>query len=299
MEALAYAKLNLTLEVLGRRDDGYHEVTSILQTIDLADRLEILASPDLQVECDQPWLNGEANLVWQAAVSLARRANIRPQAHIHIQKGIPIGMGLGGGSSDAAAALVALNRLWDLQLDNEALTQVAADLGSDVPFFLMGGTGLAQGRGERVGALPPLPHLTLTLVCPDISIPNKTGNMYSRLTPAQYSDGGVTRRMVEILVGGQFVLESVPGLIHNVFEDVAPQVFPDFGRLHQEIDALAPGRFHLSGAGPALFALPSSENEYQSVARALKPYPIKVYLVHTVPPRQGTPKLRLRSRAEC
>jgi 4-diphosphocytidyl-2-C-methyl-D-erythritol kinase len=288
LEALAYAKLNLTLEVLGHRYDGYHEVRTILQTIDLADRLEILASADLQVECDQPSLNGDANLVWRAAVRLAQWVNMEPQAHIYIQKRIPIGMGLGGGSSDAAAALLALNRLWDLNLGYEELTQVAAELGSDVPFFLMGGTALAQGRGERVGTLPPLPYLPLTLVCPDISVLNKTASMYSCLTLAHYSDGGVTRRMVEILSGGQFVLESVPDLIHNVFEEVAAQVFPDFGRLQQEVNALAPGRFHLSGAGPALFALPSSEIEYQWVARALKPYPVKVYLVHSVTPQPAS-----------
>ena len=285
MEVLAHAKLNLTLEVLGRRDDGYHEVRTILQTIDLADRLEIVTAPGLRVVCDQPSLNGEANLVWRAAVSLAQRANIDPQAHISIEKRIPIGMGLGGGSSDAAAALWALNRLWGLQFEIDELAQVAADLGSDVPFFLEGGTALAQGRGELVGALPQLPCLPLTLVCPDISVPNKTATMYSCLTQAHYSDGGVTRRVVEILAGGQFVSESVPGLIHNVFEAVAPQVFPDFGWLQQWINVLAPGRFHLSGAGPALFALPSSEIEHQRVAHALKPYPVEVYLVHTVTPQ--------------
>ncbi len=285
METLAYAKLNLTLEVLGRRNDGYHEVRTILQTIDLADRLEILTAADLQVECDQPSLSGEANLVWRAAVSLAQRANMEPRAHINIQKRIPIGMGLGGGSSDAAAALVALNRLWGLRLDTEELAQVAEDLGSDVPFFLTGGTALAQGRGERVGTLPSLPCLPLILVCPDISVPNKTASMYSSLTPAHYSDGGVTRRMVEIFAGGQFVAESVPGLIHNVFEEVASQVFRDFGWLRQSLNALAPGRFHLSGAGPALFALPSSENEFQEVTRALKSYPVDVYLANTVTPQ--------------
>ena len=284
MEVPAYAKLNLTLEVLGRRNDGYHEVRTILQTIDLADRLELLPAADLQVHCDQSSLSGETNLAWRAAVSLAQRANVEPRAHINIQKRIPIGMGLGGGSSDAAAALLALNRFWGLHLDIEELVEVAAELGSDVPFFLMGGTALAQGRGEQVGALPPLPNLPLTLVCPDISVPNKTTRMYSRLTPAHYSDGGVTRRMVEIFVGGQFLSESVPGLIHNVFEEVASQVFPDFGWLQQGLSALAPGRFHLSGAGPALFALPSLKNECQEVARALKPYPVKVYFVNTVTP---------------
>ena len=157
MEVLAFAKLNLTLEVLGRRGDGYHEVRTILQTVDLADQLEIRPYPSLRVECDDPALNGEANLAWRAAKALARSRSIQPRASIFIQKRIPVGMGLGGGSSDAAAALIALNQLWGLSLGAEELAQVAAELGSDVPFFLWGGTALAEGRGERVKPLPPLP----------------------------------------------------------------------------------------------------------------------------------------------
>ena len=129
MEALAFAKLNLTLEVLGRRADGYHEVRTILQTIDLADRLEIQPYPTLRVECDDPALSGEANLVWRAAMALARCHNVPPQASVFIQKRIPVGMGLGGGSSDAAAALLALNHLWDLGLGLPDLAQVAAGVG--------------------------------------------------------------------------------------------------------------------------------------------------------------------------
>ena len=287
METPAFAKLNLTLEVLGRRNDGYHEVRTILQTIDLADRLEVLPAPSLRVECDDPSLNGRANLVWRAAVNLAERANKEPQAHIYIQKHIPAGMGLGGGSSDAASALVALNQLWGLELAAEELAQVAAGLGSDVPFFLWGGTALAQGRGEQVTPLPPVPPLPVTLVCPRTTAPNKTASLYSHLTPAHYGDGGVTRRMTEILAEGQFVEESVKGLIHNVFEEVAPQVFPDLGWIQERIGNLAPGGFHLSGAGPALFGLPSSENEYQRVAEALQPDGVAVYLVHTLLPQPG------------
>ena len=287
MKTLAFAKLNLTLEVLDRRGDGYHEVRSILQTIDLADDLEILPAPALRVECDDPSLNGQANLVWHAAVSLASLGNTQPQAHIYIQKHIPKGMGLGGGSSDAASALVALNRLWGLELTIEELAGVAAGLGSDVPFFLWGGTALAQGRGEQVTALPPLPVMPVTVVCPETTLPDKTASLYACLTPAHYSDGGITRRMIEILAGGQFVVESVEGLIHNVLEGVASQAFLDLSWLEQKMKDLASSRFHLSGAGPALFALPSCENEYQRVANALQPYNVGVYLVNTVTPQTG------------
>ena len=279
MEAPAYAKLNLALEVLGRRDDGYHEVRSILQTIDLADRLEIEPASSLSVECDDASLNGEANLVWQAAVALAKRGNTEPQASIYIHKRIPLAMGLGGGSSDAASALVALNRLWGLDLTVEELAQVAGTIGSDVAFFLSGGTALATGRGERVTPLPPLPPIAVILVCPKYTVPNKTASVYSTLTPGHYSDGGITRRMTEILLSGQFVRESVAGLLYNVFDEVAPQVFPGLGRIRQQLDDLAPGRYHLSGAGPGLFGLPSSEFDYQWVANALQPYGAEVYLV--------------------
>ena len=282
--SLAFAKLNLTLEVLGRREDGYHEIKTIVQTIDLADRLEFFPSSHLQVECNDPLLGGQANLVWQAAQDLAKAGGVEARARVTIEKHIPTGMGLGGGSSDAACALVSLNQLWDLNLSLEDLAVIAAGIGSDVPFFLWGGTALAEGRGERVSPLPPLPALPVILICPDITLPDKTAAMYSKLTPASFSDGGVTRRMIQILAEGQFVGDSVGGLIQNAFEEVAWTAFPDFLPVREKLGQLAPGRFHLSGAGPALFALPSSESDRQEVADALQPYGVGVYLVHTVSP---------------
>ena len=282
--SLAFAKLNLTLEVLGRREDGYHEIKSVMQTIDLADRLEFIPSTDLQVECSDKSLGGQANLVWQAAQDLARAGGVEARARITIEKHIPTGMGLGGGSSDAACALVSLNQLWDLNLSLEDLAVIAAGIGSDVPFFLWGGTALAEGRGERVSPLPPLSPIPVTLICPDITLPDKTAAMYSKLTPASFSDGGVTRRMIQILSEGQIVGESVGGLIHNAFDEVAWMAFPDLLPVRQTLGLLSPGRFHLSGAGPALFALPSSETDRQDVADALQPYGVVVNLVNTVSP---------------
>lgn len=280
MEVLAFAKLNLTLEVLGRRADGYHEVRTILQTIDLADRLEILPYPTLRVECDDPALNGEANLVWQAAMALARCRNVPPQASVFIQKRIPVGMGLGGGSSDAAAALVALNQLWGLALGLPDLAQIAAGIGSDVPFFLWGGTALAEGRGERIQPLPLLPWLPVTLVCPNATIPRKTARLYACLTPTHYSDGAATQRMVEHLERGQFSLE----LASNIFEEVAFDLFPRLGELRRRLKASLGKAVHLSGSGPALFSIPSSEAEYRHVVDSLPADDARVYLVHTAAP---------------
>jgi 4-diphosphocytidyl-2-C-methyl-D-erythritol kinase len=276
LEVPAFAKINLTLEVLGRRDDGYHEVRTILQTIDLADWLDIQPAPTLLVECDDTSLNGEANLVWRAAVALAQSQGIEPKARIFIRKGIPAGMGLGGGSSDAASALVALNRLWGLYLSVEDLAQVAADVGSDVPFFLWGGTALAEGRGERITPLPPLAPVPVLLICPKETMPGKTARLYSRLTPAHYSDGGTTCRALKTLRAGQSVADS----ICNVFEEVAFREFPGLGQLYRRVEGLSAARPHLSGAGPALFCLPSSEEEHQRVAKALQSCGVKAYLIH-------------------
>ena len=241
MQVDAYAKLNLTFEVLGKRGDGYHEVKTVMQTVNLADRLTIEHWPSLQVECDSPELSGEVNLVWRAAEALAYSRGVQPRALIRVEKRIPIAMGLGGGSSDAAAALRALNGLWELSAPDDELAAVAAEVGSDVSFFLRGGTALAEGRGEIVSPLPPIPPFNLTLVFPDLAVSDKTRRMYSRVTPAHYSDGGVTRLLVQLLMGGQFVPESIRGCVYNAFQDIAEWEFPAVG-------GDAPGR---AGAGRA------------------------------------------------
>jgi 4-diphosphocytidyl-2-C-methyl-D-erythritol kinase len=284
MEIPAYGKVNLTFEVLDRLDDGYHLVTTVMQTIALADKLHFEASGDLKVECEYPELAGDRNLVWKAAVELAKAGNIQPEAKITIEKCIPVGMGLGGGSSDAATALLGLNRLWNLGFSTEKLSTIAATLGSDVSFFLWGGTALAQGKGEQISQLATLPPLAITLVFPSLVIPNKTASMYSRLTRAQFSDGGITRQMIQILTSGQFVRESMRGLLFNAFSEVAARTYPELLEMCREITDQGGPVMHLCGAGPALFTIPSSEEEHQQIADVLQRHSAGVYLVSTVPP---------------
>ena len=188
----AYAKVNLSLEVLGKRDDGYHEVATVMQTVDLADTLWFSQSDDLEVECEVPGLSGAQNLVWDAAIALARHAGFEPKGRIEIEKRIPLAAGLGGGSADAAAALRGLNGLWRLDLRFEELGTVAATLGSDVPFLLNGGTALGTGRGDVLQPLEAPAGALVLLVIPAESIARKTPTMYGALTADDFSDGAHT-----------------------------------------------------------------------------------------------------------
>ncbi|CAI8052966.1 4-diphosphocytidyl-2-C-methyl-D-erythritol kinase [Geodia barretti] len=191
-------------------------------------------------------------------------------------------MGLGGGSSDAAAALRALNELWETNSTDQELAEIAAGIGSDVSFFLWGGTALAEGRGEIVSPMPQLPPFNLTLVFPDLVISDKTRRMYSRLTPAYYSDGGITRRLVLLLSGGGFFVESIRDCVFNVFQDVAEWEFPMLAEMRRAVRENGGPELYLCGAGPAMFAIPSSESEHRSAADALQPMGAGVYLVPTI-----------------
>ena len=284
MEVEAQAKLNLTFEVLGKRGDGYHEVKTVMQTVGLADRISLEHWPTLRVDCDSRELSGEANLVWKAAQALAKSGGVLPRARIRIQKRIPVAMGLGGGSSDAAAALMALNDLWEIDVPQEELEDIAAGIGSDVSFFLTGGTALAEGRGEIVSPLPPLPPFNLTLVFPDLIVEDKTRRMYSRITPMHYSDGGITRRLLLQLTGGGFAVQSIRDCMFNVFQDIAEWEFPVLAEMRRAVREQGGPELYLCGAGPAMFAVPSSEAEHRAVAEALQPMGAGVYLVTTTGP---------------
>ena len=193
---LAPAKINLSLEVLNRRPDGFHEVMTVMQTIGLADKIYIKPAADLQFDCNQPELVVEDNLVWRAALLMHELCGEEQQrgADLYLEKVIPIKAGLGGGSSDAATTMMALNQLWEMNLDDDRLVELAAQLGSDVPFFIKGGTALAEGRGERLETLPAshLPGWCCSFPrsnCPTIKPANFTGCSTATISAAAGSRG--------------------------------------------------------------------------------------------------------------
>ena len=255
LELIAPAKLNLTLEVLGRREDGYHEVVSLMQAVDLADRVVVEASDRLELSVSGPAAAGvpcdERNLAYRAAAALHDAAGRRPLgARVALEKQVPTG-GLGGGSSDAAAVLRGLNQLWGLGMAAEDLSRVAAGLGSDVAFFLQGGTALATGRGEIVEPLADIGPLELTLLTPADVIQDKTKRMYALLSPADYSDGSFSARAVEKLRRRERLDWWDVG---NVFDRHLKSLMPRAAAAMRMCTQAGVGVV-ATGAGPAFFSL--------------------------------------------
>ncbi|MEE8418812.1 MAG: 4-(cytidine 5'-diphospho)-2-C-methyl-D-erythritol kinase [Dehalococcoidales bacterium] len=249
----APAKINLTLEVLGERGDGFHEIRSLIQTIDLCDTLRFRTGSRIEIKADLPeWVAGRS-LVTEAVAVLKEATGFSGGAGIDIEKRVPLLSGLGGDSSDAAAVLKGLNLLWELDLPGETLLQLAGRLGSDVPFFLSGGTALLQGRGEIVTPQPSLPPLWVVVAVPPV--PRQTGKtkrLYQSLGAGHFTDGQITRELADRLEkGGEFD----PSLLFNTFENVAFDIFPGLEAARGHFIKLGAADVHLAGSGPALFTL--------------------------------------------
>ncbi len=246
----ARAKLNLTLEVLGRRDDGYHDVASIMQTLALSDTVAIAPSDSLEVRCSTPGLDGPDNLAWKSAELLRRDTGCRLGARIEIDKRIPVSAGLGGGSSDAAATLVGLNRLWELDLSSDRLRAIGARIGSDVPFLIEGGTAIAVDRGDRIRRLPTAALPWFVLAFPRSDFCNKTAEMYASMTPDDYTRGALTRKLeARIRSGG----DIPPQFLFNAFDSVVRSAVPDTARCWDDIHAAGAREIHVAGSGPAVY----------------------------------------------
>ncbi len=257
----AYAKINLTLEVIRKREDGYHDLASILQTVDLHDTLEFEEGDEIALECSDPALDGNENLVVKAALALRESVGIDRGAKISLTKRIPVAAGLGGGSSDAAATLRGLNRLWELGLTESELVEIGAGVGSDVPFLIGGGTALATGRGEIMERLPDPGIDWLVIVTPksddEVEGGHKTARMFGMLGPATHTAGSLTRKLAARMVTKG---DCHPAFMFNVFQQIAPHAFPGWQTAHDGFARLGAADIVLTGAGPSMFAVaPSKE----------------------------------------
>jgi 4-diphosphocytidyl-2-C-methyl-D-erythritol kinase len=280
LTVLAPAKVNLTLEVLSKRPDGFHEIRSVIQAINLCDRLSFQSSQNVTFKCDMPgWIAGES-LVSKAVALFQQATGGSKGVAIEIQKGIPLLAGLGGDSSDAAAVLRGLNQLWGLNLSLARLLELARQLGSDVSFFLYGGTALVEGRGGIVIPLPPLPHQWVVLAIPPVPrLTGKTKQLYESLRANHYTDGEITRRLVEALrTEGGFT----SSLLFNTFENVAFTRFSGLGVVREHFVKMGATDVHLAGSGPALFTMVEDKDKAEELCILLQNQNLEPYLTETL-----------------
>lgn len=276
----AYAKINLTLEVVGKREDGYHEIASVVQAIDLCDTLYFQPGDHIRIASNIPSLVTPNNLVYKSVRLMQDVTSSNSGVDISLEKGIPVASGLGGGSSDAAITLRALNKIWGLDLTLEDLQKVAAKLGSDTFFFLRGGrTALVTGRGDKVTALPPLPKTWVVLLKPPVNIANKTQRMYAGLAPSNFTNGEATRRMLEPLYQRG---KNVYSFCYNVFEDIAFDFFPELEEYRRCFLAAGAEKVHLAGAGPTLFTIVEEKAQGEEIYQRLDKESVIVYLAQTL-----------------
>jgi len=275
----AYAKVNLSLEVVGRRPDGFHDLVSVTQLVSLADRIDVAPADVFSIGMDPPVVGAEENLAWRAAHALADATGRAPTGRLGVAKRIPLAAGLGGGSSDAAASLRLFDRLWGARLGTRGLSPLAATLGSDVPLFLMGGLNLIRGRGEIVEALPPAPKFGLLLIHPGGAPPDKTRALYAALGPLDFGDGATTLALAERLRAGRSIADAP---LVNTFDAAAARVYPDFVALRTELAGRLGRPVHLSGAGPTLFALYGTPEEARTAAATVAGLGVETFAVRSI-----------------
>jgi 4-diphosphocytidyl-2-C-methyl-D-erythritol kinase len=273
------AKLNLGLEVIGRRPDGYHELVTIFVPLSLADTLTVAHAGTLTLSCSDPLLATPDNLCLRAARAIQAATGERRGAHLTLTKRIPVAAGLGGGSSDAAAALLLLNTLWETGLTDAELAGLARELGADVPFFLTGGAALARGIGDELTPLPASPACWSVLVTPDVAVLDKTARLYRALTPADWSDGQQTLAQAARLARG---LPPDPALIVNAFRRPLWQAFPAVRTAAAALAQAGATGIFPTGSGPTLVALARDETEARAWTAALVPDGMTVQACHAV-----------------
>ena len=270
----ANAKINLTLDILGTREDGYHEVAMIMQEISLHDTLSMGKinqgiSLTIVIEGQQGTLPAdESNLCWKAAALVQKEYNLQEGVEIHLTKRIPMAAGLAGGSADAAAVLKGMNHLFRLGMTEARLCELGARLGSDIPFCIMGGTMLATGRGEVLTRLPSFPRLSVVLAKPPVGV--STAWAYKNYDAGYDGPHPDNEAMLEAIHGGD--AHKAAGLLCNVLEGVTETEHPviaDYKRFMMEHGAMAS---MMSGSGPTVFGLVREKQQAWHLADTLKKY---------------------------
>jgi 4-diphosphocytidyl-2-C-methyl-D-erythritol kinase len=281
----APAKINLALDVLFKRPDGYHEVEMIMTTVDLADRIELkeIKGNHIQILSHNRFVpDDHRNLAYQAAFILKERFGINKGVSITIEKNIPVAAGLAGGSSDAAATLRGLNRLWKLGLSMDELAEIGAEIGSDVSFCVYGGTALARGRGEKITHLPAPPKCWVILAKPTIGV--STADIYKRLQTSRMEHPDVPG-MISAIMENNY--HDVCEGLGNVLEQVTLQLYPEVANIKDQMKTFGADSVLMSGSGPTVFGLVEHDSRMQRIYNGLRGFCDQVYAVRLLGDRNN------------
>ncbi len=269
IEEKAFAKLNLSLELLDVvRNDGYHEISTVMQSVSLADTLIFERADDIVISSDKLWWRADSSLVSKAVVLMQREIATEEGVHIEVKKNIPLSSGLGGDSSDAAAVIRGLNSLWGARMSVNEMLSLAEQLGSDVPFFIQGGTQHAKGRGEILVPVETPASAKMVVVFPELKTPpHKTKMLYGLISKEDYSDGGLTNSLSWRLDAGEPLTSFA---LVNSFDRVAGKVFEGLDAVRRDFSNLAGRQIYLSGSGPSLFAVFDLDEPTEEIVEKLK-----------------------------
>ena len=264
----SFAKINLMLRILGRREDGFHELFTVFQTVSLHDTLHFEPASDLELTCDNNRVpSDERNLIVQAAKALQREFGVKNAARIQLEKRIPTPGGLGGGSSNAAVALIGLTKLWKLAVSEETIHSIAGGLGSDVPFFLHGGTAIGTGRGEKIAEMTDLNEKHMLIVTPAVAV--STAAAFAALSRPNLTKTD-TETILTVCRNEAKSLDLRRSVLTNDFEQSVFAEFPEVGLVKETLLGLGAANVAMSGSGASVFAIFDKQEARQAAEDALE-----------------------------
>jgi 4-diphosphocytidyl-2-C-methyl-D-erythritol kinase len=282
VEIDSYSKINLTLNILAKRQDGYHNIETIMQSVDLADRIFIKKEKEeIKIKCNHPQVPIDSqSLAYRSAEKILNRCRVTKGVKIEIDKKIPLASGMAGGSANSASILVGINKLFALNLSNEDLRGMGEELGMDVPFCIQNGTALAYHRGEKVTPLSPInPPLWIIIINPGFEIPTKWAynNLDLSLIKREKNN---TKAMLEALKGGG--ARGIAKNLFNSFEELIIEKYPEIGKIKDRlIEEGALGAL-MSGSGSTVFAIAQNEEQALKIYKNLKSEYKSIWIVHTI-----------------
>ncbi|MFB3904844.1 MAG: 4-(cytidine 5'-diphospho)-2-C-methyl-D-erythritol kinase [Acidobacteriota bacterium] len=287
LEVPSFAKINWFLRIEGRRRDGYHQITTVFQTVDLVDRIRFRVTEDTAIHLEvagREVAGGEDNLLYRAVASVQERAGVRRGLHISLAKRIPVGGGLGGGSSNAAVGLLAADRLWRTNLGTDQLMELAAWLGADVPFFLEGGTALGTGRGDHLFPLPDFPQTQLLILLYP-GFPVSTRDAYQARDWGEYR-GDPVLTTIEAEHKIHRFREAIARVdlswLENDFEQIVFELYPTLAQGSRQLMAAGCRPVLLSGSGSCLFGVVDADKAEKAAREVARQTAGEVFLCHSL-----------------